>query len=409
MEDTVIQQELAGKRVTLLLGSFMLGGAERQALHLAKYLKETIRASVQVWGMFQHDRSVERSLDICEQLQLPWMYVPFSWGQTRLSRIVGMYKYGRQLRELNPGFLLPYTMIPNVVCGNTWQWARASGCIWNQRDEGRERQPIRWERRAVRQTGCFISNSNHGAEFLQHALGASGNSVHVVHNGVSPEPALRTPGAWRESLAVEDDVFLACMVANVTPFKDHVTLLRAWRLVLDQLEPRRIRAVLLLAGRLEAPEIPLKALAHDLDLGKSVRFLGYVKDVTGLLQAVNLGVFSSKLEGVPNGLLECMVAGLPVVGTDIPGIREAVGPNGFGFLAPPDNPNALAERISRFILNRQLAIDGGRFSRERIAKEFSVEKMCSRTTALVHAAMTHKTEEAAALPQTGGNATRVFL
>ncbi len=388
MEDTVIHHELAGKRITLVLGSFMLGGAERQALHLARYLKETMRANVQVFAMFQHEKSVERSLDICDRLQLAWKHVPFSWGQTRLGRVLGMYRYGRQLRDLNPGFLLPYTMIPNVVCGNTWKWAGARGCIWNQRDEGRERQPLRWERRAVAQTHCFISNSAHGAEFLQNALGAPRDRIHVVHNGVAPEPAQKAPGAWREALGVGADDFLACMVANVTPFKDHATLLRSWRLVLDKIEPRDITAVLLLAGRLDSPEISLKSLAYDLGLGKNVRFLGYVKDVTGLLQAANLGVFSSKLEGMPNGLLECMAAGLPVVGTDIPGIREAVGPNGLDFLSPSGNEIILAEKIVRLILDRQLAADAGRRSRERIAEEFTVEKMCKRTTELIHSAIT---------------------
>jgi glycosyltransferase involved in cell wall biosynthesis len=392
MEDAAIQEQLAGKRVTLLLGSFVLGGAERQGLHLARYLKENVQARVEVWAAWQHDRSAERAVDICEQLQLPWKHVPFVWGSSRLGRILRVYKYGRQMQKLNPGFLLPYTMFPNVICGNTWRWAKARGCIWNQRDEGRERQPIRWERRAVKQTRCFISNSNHGAEFLQNVLGAPKDMVHVVHNGVAPEPALRTPGVWRDEIGVRDDAFLVCMVANVTEFKDHFTLLRAWRLVLDQAKSRGIDAVLLLAGKLGAPEIPLKALAYDLDVGSTVRFLGFVKDVTGLLQAVNLGVFSSKLEGIPNGLLECMAAGLPVVGTDIPGIREAVGPKGFDCLAAPDDASALAERIIRFILDRQLATEAGRLARQRITEDFSVEKMCRRTTALIHSTMTERGE-----------------
>src|SRR2546422_3401192 len=47
-----------------------------------------------------------------------------------------------------------------------------------------------------------------------------------------------------------------------------------------------------------------RSLAFDLGLGKSVHFLGQVTDVSGLLAASDLAVFSSRSEGSPNGVLE---------------------------------------------------------------------------------------------------------
>src|SRR2546426_8921983 len=89
----------------------------------------------------------------------------------------------------------------------------------------------------------------------------------------------------------------------------------------------------------------MRALARELNLGRSVRFLGPVDDVPGLLSAVDLAVLSSTSEGCPNAVLECMASGLPVVATDIPGIRKAVGPSGYNYLAPPDDARSFAERI----------------------------------------------------------------
>src|SRR5205085_3817786 len=141
-----------------------------------------------------------------------------------------------------------------------------------------------------------------------------------------------------------------------------------------RLETLNRKAVLVLAGAFFETHLNLKALAYDLDLGKSVRFLGGVKDVSGLLSAVDVGVHSSVNEGVPNGVLECMAAGLAVVGTDYPGIREAVG-SGHDFLAPPFDVEALAERLIKLALDRDARERAGQANRIRIETDFHSTKM----------------------------------
>jgi glycosyltransferase involved in cell wall biosynthesis len=78
-----------------------------------------------------------------------------------------------------------------------------------------------------------------------------------------------------------------------------------------------------------------------------LRVLGDVDDVSGLLGAVDLAVFSSRSECLGRGATEPMFAGLAVAGTDIPGIREAVGEAGESFLAAPGDAAGLAEAILR--------------------------------------------------------------
>lgn len=379
--------DLASKRIVFVFEFLELGGAERQGLLLARHLKNAEGAEIHVVGLGMPGRAAE----LCEEHGIPWSILDCRWPSHGLiGKVPALLRFTHGLRSLRPDVVLPYTMLPNVLCGVVWRMTGARTCIWNQRDEGRGRMGRRLERLAVRGTPAYISNSRHGAGFLINDLGVPENRVSVIYNGVETEAARTDGSRWRRDLQLDDKVFAACMVANLHSCKDHAPLLRAWRTVADRLSAEKRSAVLLLAGRPAGNQDALKALAYDLELGKSVRFLGQVRDVAGLLAAADCGVFSSKLEGVPNAVLECMAAGLPVVGTDIPGIREAVGPEGLPWLAPPGDPDTLAKLVLRLASSPKLRAELGRDNRARVEKEFSPALMCQKMTAIIEGAIHNK-------------------
>ena len=145
------------------------------------------------------------------------------------------------------------------------------------------------------------------------------------------------------------DALVATMLANLHARKDHETLLRAWKIVTDRPQADRPGSVLVLAGRPAGTEGRLEALACELGLTSSLRFAGRVADVSGLLAASDLGVLSSRSEGLPNGALECMAAGLPVAATDVSGVRDAVGLAGARHLAAAGDAVSLAGKITAFL------------------------------------------------------------
>lgn len=366
-------------RILFVFGTLELGGSERQALLLARHLASEQGVHVEVWG-FEGPGQVS---SLCEEYGVPWRVVPLPWSRNRIGTVKKLAEFAWELRRCGADVILPYTIFPNVVCGLVWRWTGARLCIWNQRDEGIGHVPQRVRRFAARMVPLFISNSGHGADFLIRTLGVDAGRIKVIHNGVELAKPLLDRRAWRERLEVGEDAFLACMVASLTAFKDHRTLLLAWRKVTENSNMRDQRKILLLAGRFDNTYDSLKVLAQDLELGESVRFLGKVEDIPGLLAAVDLGVFSSLSEGLPNGVLECMASGLAVAGTDIPGIRDAVGPAGYAFLAPPGDAEALANRIVRLATDRNLRADIAAVNRRRIETEFSPNLMCQETVALV--------------------------
>ncbi|MBM3496521.1 MAG: glycosyltransferase family 4 protein [Armatimonadetes bacterium] len=366
---------LASRRVVIVLNGLLLGGAERQAILLARYLRDHVGADVMVAAFGRPGSAAE----LCDRVGVRWKITPFAWEPGRWQRVRMLLAVARDLRALRPDILLPYTMHPNAVCGLIWKLTGARLCMWNQRDEGRQRVEPRWERMAIRRTPWFASNSTHGAEFVTCTLGAPKDRMRVILNGVEPPTPEEDRAQWRSRLGLPDDTSLATMAANLHGFKDHATLLNAWRIVQDRTGATGRQMALALAGRPENTGQALKAQAFDLDLGRSVRFLGPVRDVAGLFAASDCCAFSSQWEGVPNGILEGMAAGLPVVATDIPGIREAVGDARCALLAPPRDAEAMADGFLRVASDRDAARRMGDAGRERIATAFSPERMVRET------------------------------
>ena len=348
------------QRVIFVLGNLELGGAERQALILARYLNEREQADVEVWGF---DRTGPVA-DICKQHGIVWRVVPCD-----------LRKVARLLRQARPDILLPYTLIPNVVCGLVWQRTGARLCVWNQRDEGIFTFYAKSQHRAAQQTPLFISNSHAGARYLIEKLNVDPTKVHVIPNGIEITQPQTDRSAWRTRLEIEETSFVACMVANLHANKDHATLLRAWRRVV-QVKPD---AVLVLAGRHYGAYESLIELTNELGIARNVRFAGQVSDVAGLLSAVDLGVFSSRSEGCPNGVLECMAAGLAVVGTDIAGISET----GIRFLAPPGDAERFAQIILELANDPALCATIGTANQSRIKERYNAQRMCEDTVALL--------------------------
>ena len=370
---------LKGRRIVFVLGNLQLGGAERQALILARYLTEHEQANVEIWGF----NTTGPVAEICDQHGLPWRVIPYRFTATRVDRFRALMRVARALRKTQPDILLPYTFSPNVVCGLVWKWTGARASVWNQRDEGivpSGSPSVGW---AAKLTPRFISNSERGAQFLIEKLHVEPAKITVIQNGIEPVAPQLDRHAWRERLAVDDRAFVACMVANLHALKDHVTLLHAWQKVVSDFAQKGRSAFLVLAGRHDGAYESLSALAAELKLNGAVRFAGPVSDVSGLLGAADVSVFSSRSEGCPNAVLESMAAGLPVAGTDITGIRDVVGPMGVQLLAPPGDADSLARVLLKLARDPELCAHHGTQNRERIREHYDSLRMCRETVSVL--------------------------
>ena len=103
------------------------------------------------------------------------------------------------------------------------------------------------------------------------------------------------------------------------------------------------------------------------------------QDVPAILKYATMGVLSSRIEGLPNAIIEYMAAGLPVVATAVGGTSELVLHGETGLLVSPNNPGGLAEAILHLLEHPDQARQYGVAGRRRVEQSFSLDRMIAET------------------------------
>jgi glycosyltransferase involved in cell wall biosynthesis len=202
---------------------------------------------------------------------------------------------------------------------------------------------------------------------------AADSKLAVIHNGVvDVDPHFHAqPGTSPVRLI---------MVARFEVQKDHATLLHALA-ALQELDWS-----LELVG--DGPTMPAAhALTAYLGLSSRVHFAGSDDNVAARLATAQIFVLSSVFEGFPLSTLEAMRAGLPVVASDVGGVREAVVDGQTGAVVPPRNPAALAAALRPLILNPSLRVQQGRAGRQVYESNFTFEQMLEKTLSVYDSAL----------------------
>ncbi|HJX48706.1 MAG TPA: glycosyltransferase family 4 protein [Gaiellaceae bacterium] len=206
--------------------------------------------------------------------------------------------------------------------------------------------------------------------FTIEEVGLRPDKVETIHYGMDDLPA-----AWGDNPPddVPDGARILLAVARLTPQKGIDVAIRALPLLSDD-------TVLVVLG--EGPERDvLGRLAHELGVDHRVRLAGRVPDVAAWLRRATLLVHPARWEGFGLGVLEGMLAGLPIVASNVSSLPELVVDGETGILVLPDDPSALALGIASALEQPQLGAAG----RERAHREFSVARMAEHTVALYRA------------------------
>ena len=212
------------------------------------------------------------------------------------------------------------------------------------------------ERAAARLTHAFFSVSETSlAEARRRGIVSPRHDARVIRSGMdlsvfAHSDARRAEA--RRALDVSSGAEVVLTIANFKPQKDPLTLIRAFRRLVE----RRPRALLLFAG--DGPLRPaVEHAIHTEGLADKVRLLGWRNDIPGLLAACDIVALSSIFEGLPRSAVQAVAARRPFVGTAVDGTPEIIRPGHNGYLVPPRDPGALARAMDDALERRPVDPD----------------------------------------------------
>ena len=181
---------------------------------------------------------------------------------------------------------------------------------------------------------------------MEHAWDAQWRSdprTQIIYNGLDSSRFFQTaPDTTdiRAELGLPRDSRLVISVGRLELPKAHDVLLDAAARAIA--EDSRLHFMLVGDGTLRRE---MESKARHLNIDRNVHFLGVRDDVPRLLMGSDLFVLSSRREGLPGALLEAIAAGLPVVATNLPGVREVAEHTTLITTVPVENAGALAASI----------------------------------------------------------------
>ncbi len=177
------------------------------------------------------------------------------------------------------------------------------------------------------------------------------NGIYTVYNGMdySKIPAEVTPKeqfAENYGLKLEKDVIYIGIAARFDEVKGVNTFIEGAKKLYD----KNPRVRFLIAGDGELRE-KLVALADKLGMGEVISFLGFVTDIYGFLNFIDINCLTSHCESFPYSMLEGAAMRKPMVASDVGGISSLIKNGETGYLFEAKNSNDFAEKLEKLCEN----------------------------------------------------------
>ena len=209
------------------------------------------------------------------------------------------------------------------------------------------------------------------------------SKICVIHNGFDAEAFAPgdagAPAAFREKYRLGAGAVVGCVGRIKLQRKGQEVLLRAAGL----LKQRGVRAKWLVVGApFPGNESHLEALheiAREHDIIEDVIFTGELPDPRPAYAAMSIFVLpSAQPEPFGGVVMEAMCMGLPVIATNIGGSTEQVADGESGWLVPPGDPAALADKLEMLLRDETMRKTFGEAGRRRIAERFTLNDMVEK-------------------------------
>lgn len=349
-------------RILIVITKGELGGAQTHVLELCRALKHQFKFLVLIGGSEKSALGSELHAIGVQAEQVKEL----SNSLSPIQLLQSVRHVSAKIRAWGPDAIHAHSAVAGVV-GRLAGWVTNVPAVYTVHGFGFKPQVPLLRRSVVflaeqvlaPLTARLICVSEFELELAQRLYIAK-RRVRVISNGIADIPLRASPGA-------EPATFI--MVARMAAPKRHDLLIQA--LALLRKRGITLPRVVFAGGGPCLPHAQSACYNNDLD---SVEMPGDLTDIPSRLARCQVFILLSDHEGQPISIIEAMRAGMPIIASDLPGIRSQVLHGSEGLLTN-NSPDEVADAVEMLLNNPAKRIEMGQAARQRYEREFSAENM----------------------------------
>jgi L-malate glycosyltransferase len=223
--------------------------------------------------------------------------------------------------------------------------------------------------RVIKKIDHFFAVSERFKQMIV-GFGIDANKITTIYNGIEFDISLEAKLSPQD-LGLSDDDFVIIMVARLHPIKGHTV-------VFDAIKDLNVKLLLIGDGPIRK-ELEEEVAAKGLQ--DKVHFLGFQKDVHSYLSLSDVKLLASYSESFPLVILEAARAHIPVISTDVGGVKDLISDPSLGWIVPIKDVPSMTDVIEQAMLQKaegQLSKIGKNLYTKASAN-YSVDQLSEKT------------------------------
>jgi len=236
------------------------------------------------------------------------------------------------------------------------------------------------EKRLSKKWNAIIAiSSSQKAELVNTYKICSSEKTHIIPLGVDlgrfEKKAAQFRNSIRDKYNIQEDEIVIGIVARLSPVKNHQLFIDA----IDEVKKanQKIRAIIIGDGELKNSLMDY-AKQKDLYTNKSsttIIFTSWIEKVEEILPALDLFVLTSHSEGTPLSIIEAQASGLPIISTNVGGVKDCLIDGETGILVAPSDIKSMSAALLQLCDDATLRIQIGTAGHQFVSQNFSYSRL----------------------------------
>jgi len=343
------------KSIIVFCKALPIGGAEKQALTLAKLLTEKNVNTILVnWC---GDKIDSTNLSFINEHAIQYIGL----DGNPLKKFI---RFNTILRSKGVSVVLSYLTLANFVAGICKLINKKLISIGGIRTEKFPFYKLFFEKLVHNYLNDATVFNNYSAKGKFELRGFNPKKIHVIHN------AINVKASEKKDITKKDLVVTS--ISRFVASKDFPTALNSFKKVTERNKSINLKYRLVGYGPLESR---IRMMIEELDLVDKVDIVINPPNMPEILKGCDIYLSTSLYEGLSNSIMEAMAAGLPVIATNVGDNIYLIKDSYNGFVVPKKDIDSVAEKLELLIKNEILRNEFGYNSWLKISTEFSEEKL----------------------------------